>query len=121
MHNQRGAILGILIPAALVSAIAAYAVLQASVSEARHAAFVRGHVEARYLSEAAIVIARQKLWDEATTPYPAGCTGGNIGTDMVAVESVDTNGDGTGDVNINVTVTNCGPGNRHAVSAQAIY
>ncbi len=118
LRNSRGAVLGITIMTALICGIAAYAVLQVSVSEARHTKFMKGRVGARYLSEAAIVIAKEKLWNEATTPYPPGCAAGGT---MTTTESVDTDGNGVGDTNVNVTVTNCGSGNRHAVTASSTY
>ncbi len=121
VDNARGAVLGITIMTALICGIAAYAVLQASVSEARHTKFMRGRTEARYLAEAAIVIAREKLWNEAAMPYPPGCTGGAIGTTLSTPEAVDTDGDGVGDINVGVTVTNCGPGNHHAITASHTY
>ncbi len=118
MRNDRGAVLGITIMTALICGIAAYAVLQASVSEARHTKFMKGRVGARYLSEAALIIAKEKLWNEATTPYPPGCAAGGM---MTMTELVDTNGDGTGDTPVNVTITNCGAGNQHTIAAKATY
>ena len=102
-HSQ-GAVLGVVIITALVCSIAAYAVLMIAVSRAKHAKFFRARTQARYLAEAAIVMAREQLW--AT---PAWC-GGTV--------LVDTNGDQLGDKSVGVTVTPCpGPGVRSVIQA----
>ena len=107
-HEKRGAFL---IAMALISAvtggIAAWSVLFVATAQARQAGLFRERTDARYLAEAGLVIARERLWAS-----PAYCGG---------TESVDINGDGTGDVNVAVTVTNCGAGNPHQVTVQAVY
>ncbi len=120
MRNDRGAVLGITIMTALICGIAAYAVLFTSVSEARHTKFMKGRVGARYLSEAAIVYARERLWQN-----PAFCLTNQPVT-------IDTNGSGVlGDavgvppepdkVVDFVTISNCGAGNQHVITARVDY
>jgi len=114
LRHDRGSVLGITIMTALICGIAAYAVLQASISEARHSRFTKERIEARYLAEAAIVQAREMLWRN-----PATClTNANV--------PIDTNGDGlpgspATEPAVQVTITNCGAGNRHTITARADY
>ena len=107
IRNTRGVALGITIVTALLCAIAAYVVLLAATSEARRAKFFRERTEARHLAEAALVFVMQRLWDD-----PNFCP---------ATVSVDTNGDGTGDTTVPVTVTSCGAGNSHTLQAKVTY
>lgn len=118
MVNQRGAVLGIVVLIAIIGSIAAYTVLMLSVAGARQSLLATRRTQARYLAEAAMVVAMQQLWAEAVTPYPGACV---PGTDAVTTELLDTDGDGTGDAPVEVTVTNCGPGGSHAVAARVMY
>jgi Tfp pilus assembly protein PilX len=121
-ERERGAVLVIVMISALVAAIVAYAELFVSASQAKHARFYRERTDARYLAEAAIVIAREKLFNEAATPFPPGCPPG--GTQTVT-EHVDVNGNGVStdlvDRAVEVTVTNCGAGRLHLVTAKVMY
>ena len=125
MRNQeRGFALAAAMATALLCSIAAFAVIFMAMFNARQSTFYRDRAQSRYLAEAALVIAMQKLRNEATTPYPSDCTGGNVGTNRTANEFIDTNGDGTTalpDPQVAVTVTNCGAGRPHAITATVPY
>ncbi len=127
LHHRascRGAALGIVIMTALVCSIAAYFILIVSLSQARIGAALERRTQARHLAEAGLVIAMQKLKAEATTPYPPGCVGGNIGSTMTTPEFVDTNnigGAAAPDPAVQITVTNCGPARSHRLSARAVF
>ena len=104
-QNKRGAVLGMVIVIALITAIGAYTLLLMAASQARQAQAAGvnvQHTRARYAAEGGLVWAQQNL---LTTP---GWCGGNttVGT--------------APPVNVNVTVTNCA-GNTHEVNATADY
>ncbi len=100
-NRERGMVLGIAMLAALIATIASYAMLAVAVSRARQARFYRDRLPARYAAEAAVVRAQQRLW---TTPGYCGELGLVIGG-----------------VTVDVTVSDCTPGNPKTVSAKAIY
>ncbi len=108
--DERGAALGLVIASALVCSIASYYILRLAVSQSMGANFFQGRAESRYLAEAALVWATQKLAVD-----PTYC-----GSDV----RLDTNGDGVADANdaptITVKVSNC-TGNSHVLSAKASY
>lgn len=110
-HNERGAFL-IAMAAILgiVCGITAWSSLFVAMTEARHAKVFREHSSSRYLAEAGLMIAREKLWTN-----PAYC-GGN--------EIIDLDGDGileASDATVTVTVSDCGAGNPHQLSVQINY
>lgn len=113
LRHNRGSVLGITMMTALICGIAAYAVLQASISEARHSRFTKERIESRYLAEAGVVYAREQLWTA-----PAGSYCGET-------RQIDTNGNGTldaGEPSVVITVTPCGPGGaQHTITARADY
>lgn len=123
MTKQRGAVLGIAVLSAVVGSFAAYALLMLALVRARQAQFsIAGRPKARYLAEAALVVARAKLWGEDVIPYPDPTSSCMVpGSDAVATEDIDTDGDGLGDTQVDVTVTNCGAPGPHTVTARVVY
>ena len=117
-RGERGMALGIVILSAIAFTAAAFAVLMMSWGRTQASEFQEDRLRARYAAEAGLVRAMQRLWNEATVPYPPGCAAGATGTDSLPF---DTNGDGTDDATVMVTVTNCGPGNQHEVTAKVVY
>lgn len=114
---ERGGSLVIVVISAVVFAIAAAAVLALSVASSQSAGNREGRLRARFAAESALVIAYQKLWNEATTAYPPGCPAG--AAQGATTETVDT-GNGL-PMQVTVTVTNCGAGNEHKVTAKVSY
>lgn len=92
---------------ALVASAGAYAAVMTAYSQIRTSRLWRERTKARYLAEAALVIAQQRLW------LSPGYCGGTV--------QVDTNGDQVGDTPVAVTVSNCGAGNRHEIRARVTY
>ena len=111
LGTQRGlAMLGMVMAIALTASIAAYATLLVATSQARIATVTTVRSQSRYLAEAGLVIATQKL-----IANPAYCGG---------TERVDTDGDGVvnaSDPSVVVTVTSCGAGNTHQITAAVNY
>ena len=107
MRSEQGAALGIVLIIAFICAVAAYVLLFLASSEARRGRFFRDRTEARYATEAALVIAMQKLWVD-----PAYCGG---------TELIDTDGDSVGDAPVVVTVTACGAGNVHQLQTRVTF
>lgn len=91
-RERRGTVLLIVILTGLVCAIASYGMLQAGMSQSRHVRFWQNRTDARYLAEAALVIAREILW---TNP---NWNGGTV--------NIDSDGNGTLDFPVLVTVAN---------------
>ena len=120
MGHQRGAILGIVVIIAFICAVSVYSLLFIASSETRRARYFRDRTEAHYVAEAAMVIAREKLWGEAITPYPPGCPPGGT---LTTLEPVDTNSNGIdpSDPTVPVTVTNCGAGRVHRLQTKATF
>ena len=90
---------------ALMSAIAIYTVMSLALSQARQAQFYQERLVARNASEAGIVWAQQRLWEDPTycgAPDPPA-----------ALFNPPTT--------VNVSVTNCGAGNAHTISAKVTY
>ncbi len=101
--NERGAILAIVIMAAVVFAIAAFALLTITLSSRKQARDVhQQRVRAHYAAEAGLVWAMQRLWVN-----PAYC--GSPGPPQI---------DG---MTVTVTVSNCGAGNVHTLQATVSY
>lgn len=100
--SDRGAILAITMMMALVASIVSYGVLQLAVSQGRQGRFFRSQTTARYLAEAGMVLAQERLRAD-----PNYCP--------TAPELLDTTGDGVGDTPVTITVTNCGAGNTHEI------
>ena len=107
MRDQRGAALGIVIVTALICGVAAYTVLFMASSATRRGRMFHARTRAHYLAEAGLVVAMQRLWVN-----PDYCSG---------TEFVDTDGDGTGDTPVTVTVTNCGADNVHQLQTTVSY
>lgn len=105
---DRGAILAVTLMMALLAAIVAYTVLQLAVSQGRQGRFFRTQTTARYLAEAGMVFAYERLREE-----PDYCP------DPTAPVLVDTDGDQVGDAPVTIVVTNCGAGNVHEIQVTA--
>ena len=96
MHRaDRGAILAVTMMMALVASIVSYGVLQLAVSQGRQGRFFRSQTAARYLAEAGMVLAQERLRANPNT----FCTP----TPM----QIDTNGNGIdpSDPTVDITVT----------------
>jgi len=110
-RDERGAALGLVIVSALVCSIASYYILRLAVSQSMGANFFQGRIQSRYLAEAALVIATQKLSTD-----PTWC-GGPV--------QIDTNGNGALDADeptVQVTVSPpCVAGAQHVLIAKASY
>ncbi|MBI3083693.1 MAG: hypothetical protein HYY90_04960 [Candidatus Omnitrophica bacterium] len=86
---------------AITTAIGAYALLVASLNQARQSTGNAARMRARYAAEAGLVWAQQQLLANEST-----FCGGNHGV---------------GGLTVSVTVTNCGAGNTHTLSATVSY
>ena len=101
--NERGAIvLGMTILTAILAAIASFAVLQLAIAYSLQGRFFVNRTPYRYAAEAGLVWAQEQLWNN-----PAYCG---------APDPPVING-----VTVDVTVTNCGAGNSHTITANAVY
>jgi len=92
-------ILAVTMMMALVASIVSYAVLQLAVSQGRQGRFFRSQTSARYLAEAGMVLAQERLRENpmtfCTNPTPV---------------QIDTNGNGIDplDPTVDITVTPAG-------------
>ena len=131
MKHEEGFALVAAMATALLCSIAAFAVLFMATSQARLGWLYQGRAEARYLAEAGLVIATQKLMADPNycpggvcTRDPADPINGS-GINCEGPERVDTNGDGDTldpeDAVVAVTVTNCGMGNAHVIGGKVLY
>ena len=104
---------------AFMFATTAFAVLFMGIGRARRIA-IKDSSRARYAAEAALVYVMQKLW--ANPNYPSACCKvGCNGTTKTDTLALDTDANGTNETTVNLTVTNCGEGNEHALSAKVTY
>ena len=93
--SDRGMILAVTMMMALVASIVSYAVLQLAVSQGRQGRFFRSQTSARYLAEAGMVLAQERLRVDinafCTNPTPV---------------QIDTNGNGVdpSDPTVDITV-----------------
>ncbi|MDP3703952.1 MAG: hypothetical protein Q8R78_06150 [Candidatus Omnitrophota bacterium] len=94
--SDRGMILAVTMMMALVASIVSYGVLQLAVSQGRQGRFFRSQTTARYLAEAGMVLAYERL-----RAAPGWCGG---------TEQLDANGNGTLEdwERVTIAVTNCG-------------
>lgn len=102
MKGERGLILGILMIMSFVLSTAAFAMLSVGVGRANTSGRVKDRAQARYAAEAGLVWAMQRLWAS-----PGYC--GEL--DPPAL----------GGLTVDVTVTNCGAGLDHQLSAKVVY
>ena len=117
INSERGGgLFGFAVLLALVSSIAAYAVLVVAMSQARQGKVLHERPRVRYAAEAGLVIAQERLWTN-----PDECTGNPPGSTAGLSQFIDTNGDSGGDTQVDVTWTNCGAGRRHRLSAKVTY
>ena len=101
-RNARGAVLGLVIITAVVAAIASLTVLQIAIHQARHAKFHHDRTRTRYAAEVGVVWAQQRLLNN-----PGYCGA----PDPPVIDGM----------TVDVTVTNCGAGNAHAINATVVY
>ena len=100
--NERGVALGMVIVLALIFAVAAFGVMTMSVSRSQTYGRQTHRLKAQYAAEAGLVWATQRLWSNQAycgVPDPPPVNG----------------------MNIDVTVTNCGAGRTHALTAKVLY
>jgi len=123
MHNQRGMVLGIVVISSIVFAVVAYAVLAVSSSKMQLGQFDRQRIRMRYAAESGLAIAYQRLFADPNYPQSCveACTNCVPGQDASDNIKVDTNGDGSDDTNVLVTITTCGDGNDHVVTAKVTF
>ena len=101
-NDERGVALGMVIVMALIFAVAAFGVMTLSVSRSQTSALQAHRLKAQYAAEAGLVWGMQRLWRDQT--YCGE-------TDPPTLNGL----------NVDVTVTNCGPGNTHTLSAKVLY
>lgn len=93
--DERGAILLIAVMAALLSSVAAYALLMIAMSQTRHEKSIVQRTRARYAAEAGIIKAMQCLWVNPrwSATGALDCTGGtcSIGRDLCGFNGFDVN------------------------------
>ena len=106
-HNERGMVLGIVLLSSIVFSIASLAMFTLAMSHTQASHHETEKLRARYAAEAGLVRAMEKLWND-----PAYCG---------EAWSIDTNGDGTAETTMTITVTNCGAGNTRTISAKVTY
>lgn len=102
MQNQRGMALILATVVALICAAGTYAMLMMATSQARWSVAVTQHEQARYLSEAGVIWATQRIWQD-----PAFCTGG---PQLIPLAGA----------SVEVTVTNCALG-PHQIHSRVVY
>lgn len=105
IRQDKGSVLLISILAALVSSIISYAVLFIATSQARQGRFQRERARVRYATEAAVVWAQQRLWQDPTWPG-AACPSTSVNI---------------GGYSVTLNITNCGnPNASHQIQAQVL-
>lgn len=102
LSGTRGAVLTAALISALLASIASYLVLQLAMVQARYARFHEGHAEARHAAEAGLVWAYERLLSNpaycgAPDPPPLGA------------------------LTVDVTISDCAPGNPKAITAKVTY
>ena len=105
-NNERGIALGVVLMTAAVFSIAAFAALNMSFGGYQRARqFFADRLRSRYLAEAGLVLAMERLWVNPNWPScpSPGLTG-----------STDATIDGQ---TVKISVTNCGPDRDHVVKA----
>ncbi len=118
-QTSRGGALIAVIVTALIASVAAFAALMMAMSQSQSAKLQQDRLVARYAAEAGLVWAQQQLWDEqAFWSNPAHpCTDpGTEGTNVVL-----TNQPLPGIGPVNITITNCGVGRPHKITAKVSY
>lgn len=105
MASRKGIALYLTIMVALIGALAGLTMLTVAISHIKRSQFWHQRGRARYLAEAGLVLARERLFID-----PDYCGG---------TESLDTNGDQVGDTPVTIGISNCGEGNRHEIRATA--
>lgn len=117
--NERGAALAFIIVTGLVASVVAYSLLFMATSQARQARVIPDRMEARYVAEAGLVIALERLQSDSTYASQARCPGGT--QDVTLTEQVDVDGNGTGETPVEVTVFACDPTTGNRFSATRSY
>ena len=102
MHNERGIALGIVTVMAFVLALASAALMTVGLSRGSTSAKERKRLQARYVAEAGLVWAMQRLW---------------VDPDFCVTNSVlDLNG-----VKTKVSLADCGVGNTQTITSKVVY
>lgn len=118
--DERGMALGMVVAMSLVFAVAAFGVMTLAVSRGQTSSLQAHRLKAQYAAEGALVLAMQRLWQDpeypasscVTGPCPACTTPGTTDlTDTVTVAGT----------SVAVTVTDCGAGFTHKLSAKVTY
>ena len=123
--NHGAALLVFVMTTAVLASIGAYATLFTAANQARLGQFSQGRGDARYIAEAGVVIAMEQLWRDPTYPN-AACATDPPNTSRSTTEYVDINNNGVatagdGDAKVTITVTNCGAGRLHKITAQRVF
>ena len=118
---ERGTALTMAIATALLSSLAAYAILFVIHGQATQAQFFENRTVSQHLAEAGLIIAMQQLMKDPNYP-DASCA--TTPADKTVTEYVDTNNDGVAaapDPAVQITVTNCGAGRDHVLKSKVTY
>ena len=130
LHGERGVALGAVIITALIFAITAFVFLTMVLSQVQRAEGALSRLRAAYAAESGLVWATTRLWSDPNYPSaapstcitPGSCTtctvAGNQASDQL---SFDTDGNGSLETQVNITITNCGANRLHTLSAKVTY
>ena len=131
LSEERGVTLAAVIITALIFAIAAFALLNMVLSQVQRAEGSLARQRAAYAAESGLVWATQRLCRDPNYPSagpsstcitPSSCTTCNTAGSQASDRlSLDTDGNGSLETQVNITVTNCGPNRLHTLSARVTY
>lgn len=120
--DERGLALGVVLIMTILFSVAAYGIVAFTQGGVQRSAVNVDRLRARYAAEAGLVYASQRLWIDPN--YPAACcapAGGCQGATQTDTRPLDTDGNGTNETNVLITVTNCGANRQHAITARVVY
>lgn len=116
MTQQRGAALVAVIATALIASVAVFGALMLAMSHSKSAKLHQDRLVAQYAAEAGVVWAQQQLWDEqafwSDPAHPCPVEGGALVLMDQPLQGVRP---------VTITITNCGVGNPHNITAQVSY
>ena len=114
--GQHGSVLAMVIIGAVIFSIAAYAMLNLSLSRTQSVRYNIDRYRARYAAEAGMVYAMQKLW---ANPNWSSGQGWTKSEDL----DLDTNADGIADTQVDIIIPKCtkSPCEMRRLQAQVVY